>query len=188
MEQWRNIPGYEGIYQASNIGRIRSSPNKVTSNAKYTRRVWKTRVLKPKAEGRGDLRVSLWKDGKCKDFLVARLVAMAWCQGYGENMTVNHIDGNFLNNVSTNLEWVTRGENVRKGFEIGLYSNIQKRVQLSGEDGEILLFNSMAGASRYLGRSNGYLSNAIMKGHIVRDLRGQIFSSTLISNSDCGRT
>ena len=36
MEQWRNIPGYEGIYQASNIGRIRSSPNKVTSNAKYT--------------------------------------------------------------------------------------------------------------------------------------------------------
>lgn len=123
MESWKDIPGYEGLYQASNTGLIRSAPGKVTSSKRFSHRVWKTRILKPKAPvkaRRHDPRVTLWKDGCCKDHLVSRLVAMAWVDGYSPLLTVNHIDGNPLNNDCSNLEWVTIQENVKKGYETGL--------------------------------------------------------------------
>ena len=76
---WRDIPEYEGIYQASNYGDIRTVEGKTTYTKLHGKRVWKSRVLK----GKGDhftpgRRVSLWKDGKSKDYLVSRLVAMTF--------------------------------------------------------------------------------------------------------------
>lgn len=50
-----------------------------------------------------------------KDHLVARLVAMAWCDGYSPSMTVNHIDGDYRNNAAANLEWLTLADNIRRG-------------------------------------------------------------------------
>ena len=108
MEIWKSIPGYEGIYEASSLGRIRSAPGKTTSNARYKNRVWKTRVLKPKhmiSRKRKDERVSLWRDGESKDYLVSRLVADAWLGTPGDGMTVNHINGNWKDNRPDNLEW-----------------------------------------------------------------------------------
>lgn len=49
-ELWKDIPGYEGLYQASNLGRIRSAPGKTTSSARYKVRVWKVRIIKAKTE------------------------------------------------------------------------------------------------------------------------------------------
>ena len=74
-EVWKDIPGYEDIYQASNYGRIRSSEGKTTYSRKHGVRHWKSRVLKLKVDNQFSKRVSLWKDGKQKDFLVHRLVA-----------------------------------------------------------------------------------------------------------------
>ena len=99
-ENWKAIPGYEGLYEASTLGRIRTAEGKTTSSRRFFKRVWKQRILKGRA-------VSLWKDGKEKDWLVARLVAMTWIDGYCEGMTVNHKDRNRFNNNIDNLEWLS---------------------------------------------------------------------------------
>lgn len=165
MEKWLDIPGFENLYQASNFGNIRTCEGKTTSNARYPKRVWKQRVLKQKystnRRGRKDARVSLWKDGKEYTFLVARMVALTWCDGYSEGMTVNHIDGNSLNNKASNLEWVTLKENIQKGFATGLYSTV-KPVTIVVND-RALSFNSMSSASRFLGKNNQYISERIAK-------------------------
>ena len=127
MEQWKDIPGYEGLYQASTQGSIRTCEGKTTSSARFEKRVWKQRILKQKLyknrKGRIDARVSLWKDGIEKTWLVSRLVAITWCDGYLQGLTVNHKNGNPLDNSADNLEWLTRAENIKHGFREGLYKN-----------------------------------------------------------------
>lgn len=165
MEQWRDIPGYEGIYQASNEGRVRTCEGKVTSNARCTHRVWKQRILKHKIRFRNastcyaDARVDLWKDGEKKTCLVARLVAITWCDGYAHGLTVDHQDGNPLNNRADNLRWVTMAENIRSGYEKGFYPQIH--ILLVDEAGEKMAFRSLRSAGRYLGCSSAKMSRLI---------------------------
>ena len=125
MEDWKDIPGYEGLYQASTLGRIRTCDGKVTSSARFPRRVWKQRVMKQKLctnrKGRSDYRVELWSGKLHRTWLVSRLVAMTWCDGYHDGWTVNHINGDPLDNRSENLEWLSHGDNIRHGFANGLY-------------------------------------------------------------------
>ena len=170
MEQWKDITGYEGLYQASNTGLIRSVDGKETVNSRGSVRHWKTRILKAKKRkrttGAYDPRVELWKDGKHKSLLVARLVAMTWCEGYKEELTVNHIDGNALNNIPCNLEWITRGENIRKGYETGLYANAQRKCALKLKDEHtyrVYVFPSQYAASKFLGQGKKYINGRIHK-------------------------
>lgn len=166
MEAWKDIPGYEGIYEASMDGRIRTKEGKTTSNARYNVRVWKQRELKQKLaankKGRTDARVCLWKDGKEKTFLVSRLIAMTWVDGYAPDMTVNHIDGNPLNNAVNNLEWLPLGDNIRHGFKSGLFRSNQIPVVVV-ENGVISVFDSMSEASKHLGKNDGYISDKLAK-------------------------
>lgn len=169
-ENWKDIPGYEGIYQASTFGNIRTAEGKTTSNRRYKVRSWKSRVLK----GRGDnyttgKRVSLWKDGKAKDWLVARLVAMTFLGTPPEGFTVNHKDGNRLNNAVDNLEWLSLADNIRHGFSTGLYPT--KSVTLS-RNGIHITFDSMAKCDEFLGRKRGYTSNSLKKRYTVYDTDG----------------
>ena len=162
MEVWKDIPGYEGIYQASTYGRIRSTEGKTTYTKRHGTRHWQSRVLK----GRGDRpvtgkRVSLWKDGTPKEWLVARLVALTFLGEPPEGYTVNHIDGNRLNNNIENLEWLTRGDNIRHGFITGLYK-CQKEITI--DDGEMMhTFRSYAECDRFLDRAVGYTSGRLKK-------------------------
>jgi len=187
-EEWRAIPGYEGIYEASNLGRIRTANGKTTSNARYSVRVWKQRVLKPKIEqrenGRKDERVSLWKDGVESTQLVARLVAMAFLPVPLDKLTVNHINGNPMDNRIENLEWVTLSENIHHGFETGLYKATQKSVVLTREDGLEVGFESMAEASRYLCRNAGYVSGQIARCSPCYDNRNVKYWARLAEGGD----
>ena len=103
MEIWKDIPGYEGLYQVSNLGNVRS--------LRYGNRD-EVRELFLKPHTNGYLQVELHKNGKRKMFTVHRLVAKAFVDGYDEGLMVNHIDENKKNNVATNLEWVSASQNV----------------------------------------------------------------------------
>lgn len=166
MENWRDIPNYEGIYEASTFGQIRTKEGKTTQTRRHGVRHWKQRVLKPKMHrtknGRIDARVELWKNGAHSTFLVSRLVAMTWVDGYSPELTVNHRDGNPLNNCAENLEWVSLSDNIRHGFINNLYSS-QIPVRLMCGD-KIAAYRSYADASRAIGRNCQYISNQLKRG------------------------
>lgn len=166
-EIWKDIPDYENIYQASNLGRIRTNPNKTTYTTRHGIRHWKTRILK----GRGNnyqtgARVNLWKNGKPKDFLVARLVAITFLGYPKDGETVNHKDGNRLNNNIENLEWLSLEDNIRHAFATGLMPYNKIRLYNNKID---LIFMSMAKASLYLKRNKGYISNCLCKKRKILD-------------------
>lgn len=169
MEQWRDIPGYENLYQASDQGRIRTCANKITKNARYEKRMWKQRILKQKIyqnkKGRTDARVDLWKDGAHKSYLVSRLIAMTWVPGYSPELTVNHRDGFTLNNKADNLEWMPLEANIKQGFEDGLYSTRIGVRLIAGNS--ITHYDSMSDASRALGRSRGYIYDCLKSGRPI---------------------
>lgn len=155
MEKWKDIEGYPG-YQVSNYGQVRSH-NKVTSSARFEKRMWKDRIIKQKIGKDKCCRVSLWANGKENTVLVHRLVANEFCgKNINTNLTVNHKDGNRLNNNAENLEWMSRGDNIRYGFEYNQYST-QKKQKIMDENGTVHAFRSIAELRRFLGRSDSYL-------------------------------
>lgn len=117
QEVWKNIKGYEGLYQISNLGRIKSLPRNGT---KPIETIKKTTVDKY-----GYLRVSLSNKNKRKKVLVHRLVAQAFISNPQNKPQVNHIDGNKKNNVLENLEWCTNSENMKHAYKIGLETTEQ---------------------------------------------------------------
>lgn len=161
---WKNVVGYEGIYEVSNMGLVRTHKDKVTSNARYGVRRWKQRVLKDKTPNGRDVRVTLWKDGKPKDFLVHRLVAEAFIPIIEDKTSINHIDGNPKNNHVSNLEWCDYTENNNHAFDNDLMTCNQKVILVDKKTSEPLLFRSLAKASLFLGHTTGYLSREIKKG------------------------
>jgi hypothetical protein len=107
MEIWKDIKGYEGFYQVSNLGNVRS--------------VIKKKVLKPQPNSKGYLRVQLKANGVGHHFLVHRLVALHFVDNPCEskNNIVNHLDCDFLNNSADNLEWTTLLGNTRHAIKCG---------------------------------------------------------------------
>jgi hypothetical protein len=103
---WVDIVGYEGHYQISNDGQVKSLKN------------GKEKILNPSYNDSGYLYVNLWKDGKYKTHKIHRLVAFHYVSGYVEGYVVNHIDEDKSNNVASNLEWVTSKENTNHGTSI----------------------------------------------------------------------
>lgn len=174
MEIWKDISGYEGLYQASTCGRIRSMDRTTPSKRWNSGRTWHGVVLKPKRDGQNVLRVGLWKEGSVKHFLLARLVAQTFLGDPPEGYTVNHIDGNRLNNSIENLEWLSLADNIKHGFRTGLYKKNQKAITLL-KDGNSVSFSSYSEADRYLGRKNGYVSNCIKQGRLMTSADGSVY-------------
>lgn len=176
MEEWKDVLDYEGIYEVSNLGRVRSKKGKTTMTKIHGVRNWKSRVLKHRGyNNKTGPRVSLWKDGKCKDWLVARLVALAFIKNDKPNMTVNHKDGNRYNNVLSNLEWLTLADNIRHGFETGLFNSNMKNIEVKNQKNEVLSFQSQASFSRYINKTTSYVCSKIKKNKPMYDLSGNTY-------------
>lgn len=112
MEQviWKDVVGYEGYYQVSNMGQVKSLDMYLTCrNGK--KRLQKGRIKSSSKNNRGYESVSLYKDGDYQSRLVHRLVAEAFVDNVHCKSQVNHIDGDISNNCASNLEWVTDNEN-----------------------------------------------------------------------------
>lgn len=178
-EIWKDIPDYEGIYQASNCGRIRTAPNKTTFTEMHGVRHWKSRIMK----GRGDFyttgkRVGLWKNGKVKEWLVARLIAITFLgKPTKEANTVNHINGNRLDNRVENLEWLSLGDNIRHAFDTGLMPC--KKIKLYNKDCD-LMFRSMQMAGIHIGRSHGYISDCIKQNKDAVSSTGVVYKIEIL--------
>lgn len=110
-ERWLPINGYEGAYEVSNVGRIRSLSRVITkiNGAKYYK---KGRMRVPVINGCGYLAVNLCMDGKCLSTRVHKIVVETFL-GYSD-LHVDHIDGDKKNNNIDNLEYVTSRENTRR--------------------------------------------------------------------------
>lgn len=119
MEVWKDIKGYEGLYQVSNLGRVRSL-DLVRTEWDGTKKLYKGKVLKGVTQKLGYIAFDLYKDGKRKNIRCHVLVAKSFLSDMSANLVVNHKDGNKANNNVNNLEWITFKENVRHAFRIRL--------------------------------------------------------------------
>ena len=116
-EEWRDIKGYEGLYQVSNLGKVKSLDHYASNGV--TDVLYKGRIIKQFSHN-GYMHLHLCKNNKVKTVNVHRLVAIAFIPNPFQKTQVNHIDGNKANNDSSNLEWCSQRENVIHGVKTGL--------------------------------------------------------------------
>lgn len=112
QEIWKDILDYEGLYQVSNLGNVKSLPR--NTNNQYKNGL----NLKTIINHYGYAGVQLYKNGKAKWFFVHRLVAMAFLNTYKDNLQVNHKNGIKTDNTISNLEMVTASENQLHSFRV----------------------------------------------------------------------
>lgn len=115
MEIWKDIKGYEGFYQVSNSGNVKSL-YRIANSPRNTTRIIKERILSPSPNKGGYLSIVLSMNSVCKTFPIHKLVAEHFLNhtSKGQNLVVNHKDFNRKNNNLCNLEIVTQRENANK--------------------------------------------------------------------------
>lgn len=125
-EIWKDIENFEGIYQISNYGNVKSMERIVDiGNSRiYTQ---KEKIIK--TYGKRYRQVNLYKNAKCHHFYIHVLLAKSFIPNVNNKEQVNHIDGNKFNNNLDNLEWVTRSENSRHAYDV---LKINKRIYKKG--------------------------------------------------------
>ena len=148
MEIWKDIKGYEGLYQISNKGRVKTLGNNKTRKEK----------IRDGKIDRGYKRILLCKNGKKKQCLIHRLVAEAFLPNPDNLPVVNHKDENKLNNNVENLEWCTQAYNVNYS-----HNNCKSRKIQCVETNEI--FDSSEDVIRRMFNGKGYPSNIIHNLH-----------------------
>ena len=150
-EIWKDIKGYEGLYQVSNLGRVK--------------RITTGRVLKPLKHANGYLMVKLSKNSIVYTKTVHRLVAEAFIPNPEHKSEINHIDENKTNNNVSNLEWMTRTENINHGTRTERMSKTQSIpiIAINIKTGESKEFYGTNECARQLGLTHGNITS-VLKG------------------------
>lgn len=159
MEQWADIAGFEGRYQISDQGRVKSLPFKqryLLRTGVEAFRKTAERILAQQLQNSGYLIVHLHLDNKRTALCVHALVARAFVAGTGE--TVNHKDGVKTNNAAANLEWASYTENLLHAVALGL--NVQARPVRRG----VTCYPSVAQAARWSGVAPGTITRSAKTG------------------------
>lgn len=178
-EIWRNVQGYEGIYEASSLGRVKSLDRYVKSNFDRTR-LAKGSIKKASKKENGYRVVCLYKDNNKKMWYVHRLVALAFIPNFKNLPEVNHIDGDKNHNYVKNLEWVTDRDNQLHALKTGLVDKKKlgprrKIIRAYSIDGSQLYeFDGMRDAERQLKISNGGVSHSIKHNQLCHGMKWEI--------------
>ena len=156
-EIWKDLPGFEGIYQVSNLGRVKSLSREVFYKNGVIHPI-KEKILTPCIVGKGYLQIHLRKDGKSFKKYLHRLVAMTFIPNPDNLPEVNHISEDKTDCSVTNLEWISHLDNIRHGTGIqrgrdarianGIYLRNMKKIKCIELN---KIFNSISDASRELG-------------------------------------
>lgn len=149
MEHWQPVVGYEGLYEVSDQGRVKSL------------KFGKEKILKPWKTPDGYLKVSLRKDGHTKQTYVHRIVSEAFIPNPNNLETVNHKDEVKTNNVASNLEWMSQKDNINYGTRNKRMSEaLSKQVQMFDKSTSELLatFPSLSEAKRVTGINQSNIS------------------------------
>lgn len=126
-EIWKDIEGYEGLYQVSNLGRIKSLSRKIKRNDMNA--ITKEKIMKQAKDDRGYLMANLYKNGRNHSIKVHRLVAKLFIPNPLNLPQVNHIDEVKTNNSVSNLEWCTNKYNINYGkHNLNIAKSLSKRV------------------------------------------------------------
>lgn len=119
MELWKSIDNYEGLYQVSTEGRVKSLARTIVRSDGQTKTIGE-KLLKPSTAINGYQLVNLCRNGRQKTKKIHRLVAKAFIPNPMNKTEINHKDGHKNNNRVLNLEWVTPKENIRHALDTGL--------------------------------------------------------------------
>lgn len=166
-EIWKDIPGYEGYYQASNFGRVKSMERiSIRNNGHSEHSVYRTKekIKKVQKQSRGYSQVVLYKDGVAKTIRLNTLIARMFVPNPEEKPYVNHIDGNKDNNRADNLEWVTAKENTAHAYRTGLLVHYTKTVlQIDDNCNVVNEYSSLKEAAESVHGSRGNICSACKK-------------------------
>ena len=157
-EEWRDVVGYEGLYQVSSEGHVKSLERKLP-HWRGGEQIRKERILKPAPIKDGYLIVDLCADGKRKHFLVHRLVCEAFHENPEGKPQVNHINEDKADNRAANLEWCTAKENINYGTRNERSRKAQsKPVAQYAQDGELI---KVWPSTMEVGRQTGFSQGAV---------------------------
>lgn len=152
QETWKPVLGYEGHYEVSDLGRVRSTDTRINLASGRTR-VRKGRVLAEQWTNRRYASISLARDGETNGARVHRLAAVAFVENPNSADEVNHIDGDRRNNAASNLEWVTRAQNndhaISSGLKIAVKGVAHGMARLSEETVLAIRAKHSQGTSMY---------------------------------------
>lgn len=167
-EEWRPVVGYEGLYEVSNLGRVKSL-DRVVDGKGGGKKPIRGGIMNPKSNGIGYLQIRLSKNGKKKGQYIHRLVAEAFIPNTEGLSQVNHKDEDKTNNRVENLEWCSAKYNMN-------YGSVKQRIgekhskpvaQLSLEGKVLKVFSSIYEAERETGVWNSNICKCI-KGHLKK--------------------
>ena len=164
-EVWKDIKGYEGLYQVSNLGRVKSLAH-VTIQKNGSKLSVKGRILKPNVRKEGYHRVGLYRGhSKPKWYFVHRLVCGAFHENPDNKPCVNHIDENKANNKASNLEWCTYEENNNHGTHNARTAKANSKTvgQYTREGKLVKIWQSTMEVERQLGFGHSHTS-AVARG------------------------
>lgn len=157
-EIWKDVSGYEGLYQVSSFGNVRKFKNHF--------------ILKKGKHHKGYLYVSLTKSKINKKVKIHRIVALSFLDNPENKTQVNHKDGNKQNNILSNLEWTTPSENLKHAWDNKLrHYNLKIRTAIKNKNSKIVLDTS-----------TGIFYNSLTEMCLILDINYYIMSEKVKNN------